>query len=40
MMATLDELVTIQLQTGQVLVGVIAVIIGILAAMAFSFWKW
>ena len=40
MMSTLDELATIQLQTGQVLVGVIAVIIGILAAMAFSFWKW
>lgn len=40
MMSTLDELATIQLQTGQVLVGVIAVIIGIFAAMAFSFWKW
>ena len=36
-MSTIDE---IGLQTGQCIIAMIAVIVGMLAAMAFSFWKW
>lgn len=39
-MATIDELGNINLQGFQCIIGLLALIIGILAAKAFSFWKW
>lgn len=40
-MSTIDELGNgLFLQSFQVLIGLVGLIIGILAAKAFSFWKW